>query len=225
MLAPLLAAFAVVFLLLLSRPCARDMRLFLASLCQQLVLSLLGFLAGLRLLSGVAAASAATETMPLMPSFKRKRAAATVENAEDAAATAGGGETSVLDLPELAIDCILEKLRPAELRSMAAVCRSMRERCRGDHLWERHMTNRWGRILGRAARDEWRTHLASASESRAAGGGGGGKRRRWLAALSCVCPVVWGGCRRQAPLGRVPLPVSARERRHLLPGLFGSVWT
>jgi hypothetical protein len=206
MLAPLLAAFAVVFLLLLSRPCARDMRLFLASLCQQLVLSLLGFLAGLRLLSGVAAASAATETMPLMPSFKRKRAAATVENAEDAAATAGGGETSVLDLPELAIDCILEKLRPAELRSMAAVCRSMRERCRGDHLWERHMTNRWGRVLGRAARDEWRTHLASASESRAAGGGGGGKRRRWLAALSCVCPVVsW--MRPRADGGKSSAPV------------------
>lgn len=206
MLAPLLAAFAVVFLLLLSRPCARDMRLFLASLCQQLVLSLLGFLAGLRLLSGVAAASAATETMPLMPSFKRKRASATVENAEEAAATAGGGETSVLDLPELAIDCILEKLRPAELRSMAAVCRSMRERCRGDHLWERHMTNRWGSVLGRAARDEWRTHLASASESRAAGGGGGGKRRRWLAALSCVCPVVsW--MRPRADGGKSSAPV------------------
>ena len=103
----LLAAFAVACLLFLSRPCARDMRLFLASLCRQLLLSLLGFLAGLRLLGGVAAASVATETMPLMPSFKRKRAAATVENAVDAAAAGGsGGEPSVLDLQELAIDCI-----------------------------------------------------------------------------------------------------------------------
>jgi hypothetical protein len=189
----LLAAFAVACLLFVSRPCARDMRLFLASLCQQLLLSLLGLLAGLRLLGGVAAASHAanTETMPLMPSFKRKRAAVTVENAEEAAGAAAGGEPSVLDLPELAIDCILERLQPAELRSMAAVCRSMRERCRSDHLWERHMTSKWGRVLGRAARDEWRTHVASASESGAvSGGGGGGKRRRWLAALSCVCPVV-----------------------------------
>jgi hypothetical protein len=117
-----------------------------------------------------------------------------VENAEDASAGGGGGgggEPSVLDLPELAIDCILERLQPAELRSMAAVCRSMRERCRGDHLWERHMTSKWGRVLGRAARDEWRTHLASVSESGAGSvSGGGGKRRRWLAALSCVCPVV-----------------------------------
>ncbi|CAL4957155.1 unnamed protein product [Urochloa decumbens] len=182
----LLAAFVFACLLFLSKPCARDMRLFLASLCQQLVLSLLGFLAGLRLLGGVSAA--ASETMPLMSSFKRKRAAATVENAEEAAAASG--EPSVLDLPELAIDCILERLPPVELRSMAAVCRSMRERCRGDHLWERHMSAKWGRVLGRAAKDEWRAHLASATEPGGASGGGGGKRRRWLAALSCVCPVV-----------------------------------
>jgi hypothetical protein len=183
----LLTAFVVACLLFLSKPCARDMRLFLASLFQQLALSLLGFLAGLRLLGGVAAAP---ETMPLMPSFKRKRAAAMVENVEEVPAAAG--EPSVLDLPELAIDCILERLPPAELRNMAAVCRSMRERCRSDHLWERHMSEKWGRVLGRAARDEWRAHLASASESSAAGSvsGGGGKRRRWLAALSCVCPVV-----------------------------------
>ena len=101
----LLAAFVVACLLFLSKPCARDMRLFLASLFQQLALSLLGFLAGLRLHGGIAAAP---ETMPLMPSFKRKRAAAMVENAEEVAA--GGGEPSVLDLPELAIDCILERL-------------------------------------------------------------------------------------------------------------------
>jgi hypothetical protein len=144
----------------------------------------------------------------------RKRAAATVENAEEAATTPTGGEPSVLDLLELAIDCILEKLWPAELRSMAAISGSMHERCRGDHLWERHMTNRWGRVLGRIARDEWRTHLASTSESRAAGSvSGGGKRQSWLATS-------WGDCRRQAPLGRVPTPVSARGRRPLT----GSVW-
>ncbi|GJN37988.1 hypothetical protein PR202_gb26994 [Eleusine coracana subsp. coracana] len=179
----LAAAFVVTGLILLSKPCARDMRLFLASLCQDLALSLLGFLAGLRLLGAVEA----TEAMPLMPSFKRKRAA---ENAEEPAAAE---PSPLLDLPELAIDCILERLPPAELRNMSAVCRSMRERCRGDHLWERHMSEKWGRVLGRSARDEWRMHLASASEAGSSAGrvsGGGGKRRRWLAALSCVCPVV-----------------------------------
>ncbi|KAL6598782.1 hypothetical protein ACP70R_046042 [Stipagrostis hirtigluma subsp. patula] len=180
----LLAAVAVSCLILLSKPCAREMRLFLASLFQELVLSLLGFLASLRLVGGVAA----TETMPLMPSFKRKRAAATMENGEEAC----GGEPSVLDLLELAIDCILERLPPAELRSMAAVCRSMRERCRGDHLWECHMSEKWGHVLGPAAREEWKAYLASASAGGEAecSSSGGGKRRRWLAALSCVCPVV-----------------------------------
>jgi hypothetical protein len=182
----LVAAFAVTCFILLSKPCARDMRLFLASLCQELALSLLGFLAGLRFFGGVEA----TDTMPFMPSFKRKRAADQVENAAEAAA---GEPSLLLDLPELAIDCILERLPPAELRSMSAVCRSMRERCRGDYLWERHMSEKWGRVLGRAARDEWKMHLASASEACGSAGrvsGGGGKRRRCLAALSCVCPVV-----------------------------------
>lgn len=182
----LVATFVFSCLLFLSKPCARDMRLFLASISQQLALSLLGFLAGYRLLGGVA--STAADAMPLMPSFKRKRPAAKLETTDTT------GEPSVLDLPELAIDCILAKLPPAELRNMAAVSRSMRERCRSDHLWERHMSDKWGSVLGTAARDEWRSYLSS---STAAGGGasgcgsaGSGKHRRWLAALSCVCPVV-----------------------------------
>ncbi|KAL5226801.1 hypothetical protein ABZP36_015066 [Zizania latifolia] len=182
----LLATFVLSCLLLLSKPCAREMRLFLSTLFQELALLLLGFLAGYRLLGGVGAATA-TDTMPLMPSFKRKRAAAMVESAEET------GEPSVLDLPELAIECILARLPPAELRNMAAVCRSMRERCRGDHLWEQHMSKKWGGVLGSAAREEWRTYIASASETGGAAGcslGGSGRRRRWLTALSCVCPVV-----------------------------------
>lgn len=186
----LVATFVFSCLLFLSKPCARDMRLFLASISQQLALSLLGFLAGYRLLGGVASRATATavDAMPLMPSFKRKRPAAKLETTDTT------GEPSVLDLPELAIDCILAKLPPAELRNMAAVSRSMRERCRSDHLWERHMSDKWGSVLGTAARDEWRSYLSS---STAAGGGasgcgsaGSGKHRRWLAALSCVCPVV-----------------------------------
>jgi hypothetical protein len=178
----LVSAFLVTCFVLLSKTCGRDMRLFLASLCRELALSLLGFLDGLRLLGGVES----TETMPLMTSFKRKPAAEKVETAEEAAAA--GEPSPLLDLPELAIDCVLERLPPAELQSMSAVCRSMRERCRGDHLWERHMSEKWGRVLGRAARDEWRMHLASAGSAGRVSGGG--KRRRWLAALSCVCPVV-----------------------------------
>lgn len=201
----LVATFVFSCLLFLSKPCARDMRLFLASICQELALSLLGFLAGYRLLGGVASTATAADAMPLMQSFKRKRPAAKVESAE------GTGEPSVLDLPELAIDCILAKLPPAELRNMAAVCRSMRDRCQSDHLWESHMSRKWGSVLGTAAREEWRSYLSS---STAPGGGascgsaGSAKHRRWLAALSCVCPVVsWMRPRADGAAGRSVGPV------------------
>jgi hypothetical protein len=193
----LVATFVLACLVFLSKPCAREMRLFLSTLCQELALALLGFLAGLRLLGGVGAGAAAETTMPLMPSFKRKRAAAVEEGGGGGGGGGGeeaGGETSVLDLPELAIECILARLPPSELRNMAGVCRSMRERCRGDHLWERHMSEKWGGVLGHAAREEWRTYLASAADTGGAAAScslaGGGRHRRWLAALSCVCPVV-----------------------------------
>lgn len=203
----LVATFVFSCLLFLSKPCARDMRLFLASISQQLALSLFGFLAGYRLLGGVASRATPADAMPLMPSFKRKRPAAKVESTDMT------GEPSVLDLPELAIDCILAKLPPAELRNMAAVSRSMRERCRSDHLWESHMSNKWGSVLGTAARDEWRAYLSS---STAAGGGASGycgsaasgKHRRWLAALSCVCPVVsWMRPRAEGGAGMSAGPV------------------
>lgn len=58
---------------------------------------------------------------------------------------------SLLDLPDLPLDSILEKLSPAELCSMAAVCASLRERCKSDHLWERHMQQKWGGLIGHAA--------------------------------------------------------------------------
>ncbi|KAK9169789.1 hypothetical protein Syun_001929 [Stephania yunnanensis] len=60
-------------------------------------------------------------------------------------------EMSLLDMPELALECILGKLPPSALCNMAGVCRSLRERCRSDHLWERHMKEKWGRVIGHAA--------------------------------------------------------------------------
>lgn len=67
----------------------------------------------------------------------------------------------LLDLPELALDCVLEKLSPAGLCNMAAVCSSLRERCISDYLWERHMKEKWGNILGPAAYREWQWFIAS----------------------------------------------------------------
>ncbi|KAJ6741693.1 F-BOX-LIKE PROTEIN [Salix viminalis] len=70
-------------------------------------------------------------------------------------------EPSLLDLPELALECILERLSPAGLCSMAGVCSSLRDRCRSDHLWERHLTQKWGRVIGESAHKEWQWHIPS----------------------------------------------------------------
>jgi hypothetical protein len=85
---------------------------------------------------------------------------ATLENAEEVVG--------------LAIACILERLQPAELRSAEhgcclPVCRSMRERCRGDHLGERHMTTSgavsWALLPGTNDGRTWRPSASPAATS------------------------------------------------------------
>lgn len=70
-------------------------------------------------------------------------------------------DMSVLDLPDLVLECILEKLPPEGLCKMACVCTYLRERCMSGHLWEKHMKNKWARIVGPAAYREWQWHIAS----------------------------------------------------------------
>ncbi|KAK8941260.1 F-box protein [Platanthera zijinensis] len=67
--------------------------------------------------------------------------------------------TTIFDLPELDLDCILEKLPPAELCKMVAVCRYLKERCVGDHLWKRHMREKWSRVIGEAALRKWELQI------------------------------------------------------------------
>lgn len=75
-------------------------------------------------------------------------------------------EISLLDLPDLPLDCILERLSPSGLRSMAAVCSSLRERCRDDHFWEKHMKQKWGRLIGNAAYRQWQCQIASRNKAK-----------------------------------------------------------
>ncbi|KAG0467399.1 hypothetical protein HPP92_018979 [Vanilla planifolia] len=72
----------------------------------------------------------------------------------------------ILDLPELALELILAKLSPAELCNMACVCKSLCSRCRSDYLWESHMTGKWRRVLGEAARKKWELQVASMRRTR-----------------------------------------------------------
>nr|GLL32473.1 F-box protein At2g32560-like [Ipomoea trifida] len=74
-------------------------------------------------------------------------------------------EMSVLDLPDLVLECILERLSPEGLCNMASVCSSLRERCLSDSLWERHLRQKWGGIIGPAAHREWQWHIAASNDS------------------------------------------------------------
>jgi hypothetical protein len=82
----------------------------------------------------------------------KKRAPDTKNGNED--------EISLLDLPELTLECVLDKLSPAGLCTMAAVCTSMREKCTSDYLWEKHMKLKWGRVIGEGAHREWQWFVA-----------------------------------------------------------------
>ncbi|KAK4492335.1 hypothetical protein RD792_003139 [Penstemon davidsonii] len=74
-------------------------------------------------------------------------------------------EMSILDLPDLVLECILEKIPPEGLCRMSSVCTSLRDRCISDHLWENHMKNKWGTTVGPSAYREWQWHLASSKGS------------------------------------------------------------
>lgn len=67
---------------------------------------------------------------------------------------------SLLDLPDLTLECILERLSPSGLSSMAGVCNYLRERCTSDHVWDKHMKQKWGRVIGDAAYREWQCQVA-----------------------------------------------------------------
>ena len=115
-------------------------------------------------------------------SLVKKNLTSEVENVENKEVR----DIHVLDLPELVLECILERLPPPALCRMAGVCRSLRERCVSDHLWERHMKQKWGRVIGAAARREWQWHVAS---KRDAASLKQGKQRGFMRLLSL--PLAW----------------------------------
>jgi hypothetical protein len=125
--------------------------------------------------------------IPLKTSIK-KMSLSTSARAEKSALDDETGAMSVLDLPELALECVLERLPPAGLCSMAGVCTSLRERCVSDHLWEKHMKHKWGRVIGPAAYREWQWHLASRKDL---GSCKQGKPKGLMRLLSIFWPSSW----------------------------------
>lgn len=103
-------------------------------------------------------------------------------------------EMCVLDLPELALECILERLPPEALFRMRGVCSSLRERCVSDHLWEKHIKKKWGRVIGPAAYREWQwqsmaKHNHNQKQLHKASAKGG--LMRILSSVSLSWPLSW----------------------------------
>ncbi|QCD97049.1 hypothetical protein DEO72_LG6g1759 [Vigna unguiculata] len=76
------------------------------------------------------------------------------------------GNFSLLNLPEPILDCILKLLSPVELVVMSEVCTCLRDRCRSDSLWEVHLKQKWGGVIGDVAYKEWQWHITIAMEKR-----------------------------------------------------------
>ncbi|PKU73894.1 F-box protein At2g26850-like [Dendrobium catenatum] len=127
------------------------------------------------------------------------------EVAESALAT-----MTMLDLPELTIECILEKLSPAELCKMSGVCSYLRERCTSDHLWKRHMKEKWSRVVGEEAWRKWEMQVALRRDFDVGEETGGVRSKGWMGWLGCLWPLSW--LKRKMEDGRKPwriLPVDS----------------
>ena len=141
------------------------------------------------------------------PSKTTKTVREEVEPAPPALAGYADAVLPLLDLPELALDRVLEELAPASLAAMACVCAGLRDRCSMDGLWERHVRGKWGRVLGAAARKEWEAELAAGAA--AAAHPRPTRRRSWADSLACAWPLSWIGSRwikddTAAPPARAP---------------------
>ncbi|KAI4300895.1 hypothetical protein L6164_034222 [Bauhinia variegata] len=98
--------------------------------------------------------------VPLTMALKKRNLISKVENEEEKS------KVSFLDLPDLALECILERLSPVELCNMAAVCTYLRDKCQSDYVWEKHMKRKWGKVIGDSAYRQWRWHIASKERDR-----------------------------------------------------------
>jgi len=74
------------------------------------------------------------------------------------------GSISLLHFPEPILECILKLLSPQELVGMSEVCTCLRDRCRSDSLWEIHIKQKWGGVIGDVAFKEWQWHMTAAKE-------------------------------------------------------------
>lgn len=123
----------------------------------------------------------------LFPKMHNKLIKSTDRAEDKALANMEIDEVSILDLPELALEIILEKLPPASLANMAYVSTSLRERCTSNHLWERHISEKWSSVLSESATKEWELYRKNLMVSKEKNS----KDKSWMVSLACAWPISW----------------------------------
>lgn len=93
---------------------------------------------------------------------------------------------SLLDLPELPLHLILDRLSPKGLYAIASVCNSLRNECKSDFYWEKHLKQKWGHILCPAVYKEWKCYISAQNE--ASSHSRQVKQKDWLSYILCVFP-------------------------------------
>ncbi|KAM7271818.1 hypothetical protein ACFE04_031032 [Oxalis oulophora] len=53
---------------------------------------------------------------------------------------------------------------------MMTVCVSMRQKCKSDYFWEKHMNQKWGRVITEAAYREWQWFIIASKKKKAING-------------------------------------------------------
>ncbi|ESW17507.1 hypothetical protein PHAVU_007G244800 [Phaseolus vulgaris] len=71
---------------------------------------------------------------------------------------------SLLDLPKSTLDFILKYLSPIDLCTMSMVCVFLKGKCQSDNLWENHIKEKWGRVIGDVVYKEWEWHIGMAKD-------------------------------------------------------------
>ena len=95
---------------------------------------------------------------------------------------------SILDLPEFSLEGILGRISPANLCNRAWVFTDLRNRCRSNYLWDPHLKEKWGKVIGLAAYHEWKWVVAMNKET---GTLDGCKANGWLRSPSCIWKFSW----------------------------------
>ena len=73
-------------------------------------------------------------------------------------------KVSLLDLPGEVVHCIIKRLSPQDLYRVSQVCTRLRNISRGDNLWEKHVEQKWSRLVGNDAYHEWEYHTTKYKE-------------------------------------------------------------